>query len=306
MKKTLFWFAAFSILVFPQCAPAAEVKVSEASQACIECHTIIHPGIVQGWQKSRHSQVTPREAMAVKGLGLKVSSTDVPEELRGVAVGCAECHSLRPKEHADTFEHNGYDIHIVVSPGDCRTCHAQEAQQYTRNIMSHAYKNLAGNKVYQDLEHTILGGIQRRDGKVAIQAATAATKAEACYYCHGTRLKVTGTETRNTSLAGELQFPKIDGWPNQGVGRVNLDGTLGSCAACHTRHQFSIEMARKPYTCKECHVGPDVPITRSTRPASTVTFFRPTTRTGNSRPCPGPSEKISRPRPVPPATSAWW
>jgi hypothetical protein len=43
---------------------------------------------------------------------------------------------------------------------------------------------------------------------------------------------------------------------------VNLDGTLGSCAACHTRHQFSIEMARKPYTCKECHVGPDVPVAK--------------------------------------------
>lgn len=51
----------------------------------------------------------------------------------------------------------------------------------------------------------------------------------------------------------------IEGWPNQGVGRVNLDGSMGACSACHTRHTFSIEMARKPYTCKECHVGPDVP-----------------------------------------------
>jgi len=40
---------------------------------------------------------------------------------------------------------------------------------------------------------------------------------------------------------------------------VNLDDSLGSCTACHTRHTFSIEMARKPYTCKECHAGPDVP-----------------------------------------------
>ena len=59
MKRTLFWFAAFSILVFPQYAQAAEVKVSDATQACIECHSILHPGIVQEWQKSRHSQVTP-------------------------------------------------------------------------------------------------------------------------------------------------------------------------------------------------------------------------------------------------------
>ena len=107
---------------------AAEVKVSEATQACIECHRVVHPGIVESWQRSRHSRMTPAAAMAVKGLGLKVSSPSVPEELQGAAVGCAECHTLRPKEHADTFEHNGYDIHIVVSPGDCRTCHAQEAE----------------------------------------------------------------------------------------------------------------------------------------------------------------------------------
>jgi cytochrome c553 len=253
---------AGSVFLHVGAIDAAEVKVSEATQACIECHRVIHPGIVEGWQRSRHSAISPKEAMTVKGLGLKVSSPAVPEELQSVAVGCAECHTLRPKEHADTFEHNGYDIHIVVSPGDCRTCHAQEADQYSKNIMAHAYKNLAGNKVFNDLEHTILGGIQRKDGQWSIQPAHAATKAEACYYCHGTKLKVTGKEVRNTELAGELEFPKIDGWPNQGVGRVNLDGTLGSCAACHTRHQFSIEMARKPYTCKECHVGPDVPVNK--------------------------------------------
>ena len=94
---------------------------------------------------------------------------------------------------------------------------------------------------------------------MASAAANAATKAETCYYCHGTKLKVIGTETRDTEAAGELDFPIIEGWPNQGVGRINLDGSLGACSACHTRHAFSIEMARKPYTCKECHVGPDVP-----------------------------------------------
>jgi cytochrome c553 len=260
MKKLIALVAAGWVLANPGAPAAAEVKASEATQACIECHRIIHPGIVEDWRRSRHSRVTPQEAMAVTGLGQKVSSRNVPEELQQTVVGCAECHTLRPKEHADTFDHNGYDIHIVVSPGDCRTCHAQETEQYSKNIMAHAYKNLAGNKIYKDLENTILGGIQRKDGKIAIQPANAATQAETCYYCHGTKLKITGKETRNTELAGELEFPKIEGWPNQGVGRVNLDGTLGSCAACHTRHQFSIEMARKPYTCKECHVGPDVPI----------------------------------------------
>ncbi len=262
MKSIVSLIVAGAAFFVPAVIAASEVKVSEATQACIECHRVVHPGIVADWQRSRHSQISPKSAMAVSGLGLKVSNPIVPEVLRETAVGCAECHMLRPQEHADTYEHNGYDIHTVVSPGDCRTCHSQEAEQYSRNIMSHAYKNLAGNKLYNDLENTILGGIERKKGKITIQPAHASTQAEACYYCHGTHLKVVGKETRNTELAGELEFPKIEGWPNQGVGRVNLDGTLGSCAACHTRHQFSIEMARKPYTCKECHVGPDVPVAK--------------------------------------------
>ena len=57
-----------------------------------------------------------------------------------------------------------------------------------------------------------------------------------------------------------MEFPVIDGWPNHGVGRINLDGSLGSCSPCHARHAFSIETARKPYTCKQCHLGPDVPV----------------------------------------------
>ena len=44
---------------------AAEVKVSEATQACIECHRVVHPGIVADWQRSRHAAVTPQEGLGV-------------------------------------------------------------------------------------------------------------------------------------------------------------------------------------------------------------------------------------------------
>jgi len=33
----------------------------------------------------------------------------------------------------------------------------------------------------------------------------------------------------------------------------------GACSPCHPRHAFSIEVARKPYTCNQCHLEPDVP-----------------------------------------------
>ena len=247
------------ITLWPCSIFGTESPISEETRGCIDCHVAFQPGLVADWEKSRHAVMTPARAMQVEGAARKVSSRNVPENLKNTAVGCAECHQLRPQAHADTFDHNGYDIHVVVSPDDCSTCHTQEAEQYSKNIMAHAYDNLAGNALYQKLQRSIIGTKRRKGGKIFYGPADEATKAETCYYCHGTKLKVIGSEIRDTEAAGELEFPVIEGWPNQGVGRVNLDGSLGSCSACHTRHAFSIEMARKPYTCKECHVGPDVP-----------------------------------------------
>lgn len=239
-------------------AAAAEAPVSDATQECLDCHGVFHPGIVADWRASRHAQTTPGRAMAVEGLGARVSSSDVPEALRETTVGCAECHTLRAEAHGDTFEHNGAEVHVVVSPDDCATCHRTERSQYAGNIMAHARKNLTDNDLYGDLQRNIIGTPLPGADALTFEPAGAATRADACIYCHGTRVTVTGTEVRDTD-AGELEFPVLAGWPNQGVGRVNPDGSAGACSACHTRHAFSLEMARKPYTCKECHVGPDVP-----------------------------------------------
>ena len=254
----------FSAVIFLICFSVGSVGVcdepplSDATQECLDCHEGTNPGIVEGWKKSRHGMITPAEAMAAKGLTRKVSSQTVPEELKNVVVGCAECHALRPDSHKDTFDHNGYNIHVVVSPKDCATCHTQETEQFDKNLMAHAHGNLVRNDVYQLLMRSINGSPAFEGGQVTLRPSNAATKAESCLYCHGTELSVAGTEVRETDL-GEMEFPIISGWPNQGVGRINLDGSRGSCTACHTRHAFSIGMARKPYTCKECHVGPDVP-----------------------------------------------
>ncbi len=232
--------------------------VSSATQQCLDCHTTYHPGIVEDWKKSRHALMTPEQAMAASALSRKVSGTSVPVATRPVAVGCAECHTQSPKSHADTFSHNGFDVHAVVTPEDCATCHSQERDQYAKNIMAHAWKNLAENSLYQSLMQSITGNPVRKSGRIAFSPPDALTNAETCFYCHGTRLTVTGFEKRDTD-AGELEFPVIDGWPNQGVGRINPDGSKGACTSCHNRHAFSMETARKPYTCKECHSGPDVP-----------------------------------------------
>jgi hydroxylamine dehydrogenase len=258
MKKRLAVLIIWSIVFNAPIAWCDKLPISDATRECLDCHESIHPGIVEDWKTSRHASTTPRKAMSEKEISLKVSSKDVPDEYLDVVVGCAECHTGRSKVHSDTFNHNEYDVHTVVSPDDCAICHSQEVKQYSENIMSFAFTNLNSNLLYQDLEHSILGKPVLKDGELVLEQASVETREEACYYCHGTRIEVKGSETRDTDM-GEMDFPILAGWPNQGVGRLNPDGSRGSCAACHTRHAFSIEMARKPYTCKECHVGPDVP-----------------------------------------------
>ncbi len=258
MRRAVTLVSIFSIFFTGAAGFCQDIPVSSATEECLECHATIHPGIVGGWKKSRHAKITPKKAMTASELSLKISSPSVPEDLVSVVVGCAECHTLRSGTHADAVEHNGYRIHVVVSPEDCAVCHLKETDQYKKNIMSYAEKNLSENTLYQDLQRHIIGSPKPEKGDIRFDPANDSTRAQACFYCHGTKLKVQGFETRDSDF-GEMEFARIDGWPNQGVGRVNLDGSRGACTACHTRHVFSIEMARKPDTCMECHVGPDVP-----------------------------------------------
>lgn len=36
-----------------------------------------------------------------------------------------------------------------------------------------------------------------------------------------------------------------------------MDGSIGTCTACHARHSTSVALARQPETCGQCHMGPD-------------------------------------------------
>lgn len=235
-----------------------ELNLSEETEECLGCHSELHPGLVSSWQQSRHSKTTPAEGLTKPALQSRVSSKNIPLELQKTVVGCYECHGLRTDQHQDAFEHNGYQINVVVSPADCATCHRVEAEQYSKNIMSHAYGNLVNNTLYQDFTKVVNSHYTYGDKKLTIGESDNLTDYESCLYCHGTKVEVKGLITRDTDY-GELEFPNLEGWPNQGVGRINPDGSKGACSSCHTRHAFSIEMARQPYTCSECHKGPDVP-----------------------------------------------
>ena len=228
----------------------ADAPVSRESQACIFCHQIATPGIVGDWSSSRHAQTTPAAALGQPVLARRTSV----EDLRAIArpenaVSCFECHGLNPNNHDDNFTHFGTGINIVVTPQDCATCHPVEFEQYQGSKKAHAVDNLRRNPVYSALVNTILSV----DGEVSDT-----TRGETCFACHGTEVKVDGVREISSNF-GKLQVPELTNWPNQGVGRINPDGSTGSCASCHPRHGFSLQVARSPATCGQCHLEPDVP-----------------------------------------------
>ena len=235
-----------------------EIPLSDQTQTCKDCHELFNPGTVMDWMNSRHANSTPEEALKKPLLQRRVSSTTIPENLRSVAVGCYECHSLNPDQHSDNFEHFGEQINVIVSPNDCRICHSLEVEQYSRSKKAYAVVNLQKNPVFDNLVETILGVKKIENSSIVPLKASDLTKGETCFNCHGTNVTVAGM--REISLdVGDVEVPELTNWPNQGVGRVNPDGSYGACTACHPRHGFSIEVARKPYTCSQCHLEPDVP-----------------------------------------------
>ena len=145
-------------------------------------------------------------------------------------VECLDCHQATPTE-PDAFEHHGSTIAIIVSPTDCSQCHPAE---YAENKGSHHAK---AGQILGSLDN-LLGEVV--GGEPAVNAG--------CRQCHGGTVKV-DNKGRPTS----------DTWPNTGMGRINPDGSWGSCTACHTRHEFSVRQARQPEGCGKCHLGPDHP-----------------------------------------------
>ncbi|MCD6489986.1 MAG: cytochrome c3 family protein [Thermodesulfobacterium sp.] len=224
----------------------AEDSISVETRACLSCHRIVTPGIVKDWEASVHSKTTLKEALNKNSLSKKVSTNSTLAK-DDIVIGCAECHTANSELHKDTFEHNGFKVHIVVSPKDCAICHSKEVEEYNKNLMAEAYGNLKDNPLYAKLIKSSLE-----------PSPNTLSENDACLACHGTKVEVKDKVVKNTML-GEMEFPLLSGWPNNGVGRINPDGSKGACTSCHPRHSFSIEIARKPYTCSQCHKGPDVP-----------------------------------------------
>ncbi|MET0026218.1 MAG: multiheme c-type cytochrome [Candidatus Thiodiazotropha sp.] len=145
-------------------------------------------------------------------------------------VNCLDCHKADIDDN-DAITHEGAVIATIVSPKDCGRCHNAEYTQQRGSVHSEAFS------LIEDRLPALAGHV----GGDAIVAA-------GCDQCHGSRIIVRGDGTLDATT-----------WPNSGIGRINPDGSKGSCSACHGRHGFSKAQAREPSACVRCHSGPDSP-----------------------------------------------
>lgn len=145
-------------------------------------------------------------------------------------VNCMDCHQAQPDE-PDAHEHEGQIIATIVSPKDCGRCHTVELEEQQGSVHAEAYAIIKDR--IPALAHNVTGQ---------------AMKAAGCDQCHGSLVKVKGDGTLDPET-----------WPNSGIGRINPDGSKGSCSSCHGRHLFSKAQAREPEACIRCHSGPDSP-----------------------------------------------
>jgi hypothetical protein len=147
-------------------------------------------------------------------------------------VTCLDCHAADESEK-DAFDHEGTIIATLVTPRDCGRCHAQQTKEVDASY--HATAGLI---------------LESADAYLAHAAGGHPAAVAGCESCHGAKIEI--DEDSPNRLARTS-------WPNTGIGRLNPDGSKGSCTACHARHTFSLAQARRPEACGKCHLGPDHP-----------------------------------------------
>jgi hypothetical protein len=237
---------------------AGAAAVSARSQGCVECHQSVTPGLVKQWHDSTHAR---------KG------------------IGCFECHQ-RQQGAADAFQHGDALIATIVTPRDCGRCHRTEMEEFERSHHAKAGNILASldNYVAETVEGARIPfnphGFTPGTSPIAVNGLASAESG--CQQCHGTKVALRakeggpvtvddlkpGSDGKPTDATALARIARdADGkpslveatWPNTGIGRINLDGSLGSCSACHSRHDFAPRRARQPENCGKCHLGPDHP-----------------------------------------------
>lgn len=149
-------------------------------------------------------------------------------------VTCRDCHEVAAN-YPGAVAHEGSYVLATPTTAKCQKCHEAEVAQFYQSRHSlPAYVAVAGSK---DLSPTLMAMYQ------AIPEGTFAPD-----------------KARNAIAV--LEGPQITPFACENchsIGVPAADESVGRCQKCHIRHEFSLEQARKPETCNNCHIGPDHP-----------------------------------------------
>jgi hydroxylamine dehydrogenase len=144
-------------------------------------------------------------------------------------VNCLDCHL--PAQGQQKKDHHGFVISTHLTAGNCRGCHEQIYQEFLHSRHAapswaaiYGEKSLTPEEVNFSEQHQ--PGGTRRPPHPFVTAEGGSAMTSGCEQCHS-------------------------------IGKPNDDGTIGTCTACHSRHTSSVELARLPTTCAQCHMGPD-------------------------------------------------
>src|SRR4030042_1906745 len=149
-------------------------------------------------------------------------------------VTCRNCHQVSA-DYPGAVEHEG--DYVLASPTSamCEECHEAEVAQYYQSRHSlPSWVAVVGSKdlspelmaMYEAIPEGSFAPDKARNAIAAIEGPVLTPFT--CESCHS-------------------------------IGAPAMDGSVGRCQKCHIRHSFSLEQARKPDTCNNCHIGPDHP-----------------------------------------------
>ncbi len=197
-------------------------KNVEINKKCVNCHLKENKSLVMSWEASSHAAAKDGQ------------------------IGCYTCHAAEKGDEMG-YMHEGDFIKAILSPEDCRECHKDETQQ-----MSESHHATAG-EIMASLDNMlaeVVGGMPTNKANMH----------SGCWQCHGSVVSLK-RDKDGKPLRSQTDAPQMDynTWPNTGIGRINPDGTKGTCIACHSKHSFKAAVARQPENCGKCHLGPDHP-----------------------------------------------
>jgi hydroxylamine dehydrogenase len=284
-------FAALAILYVGIIAGAQVVEAqsdnattpqhnAQINASCLACHGTVTAYVVSEWERSKHHEngigcfdchgSDPSNPAAYEHNGQIISAIVSPKQ-------CARCHADVVKEYEGSIHSKSgliaqagtslgggsywniaasvlgwipwdFDHGMLKKPGEVLTLGDQPITYEGKPVEDKYWPDLKNNPALDWGNYPT--GLDKPEKSVKDSIQVFADWG--CLWCHGSTVRIKDKTKTSVTFVSET-------YPTNGAGRVNPDGSLGSCAACHTAHSTDLSVARSPNTCGRCHESEDHP-----------------------------------------------